>query len=137
MMPNEFFYFLLGFVCGLLLRLTLPKRKFSMDLQTILAKAQACTTVAESVESMLSDYAQRLRIAVSQNDQATMQAIANELDKNSAELSAAVTANTGAGDPPAPAPAPVPATDSGTGTSTNPGTGSDPAASGQGDQPPA
>ena len=74
-------------------------------LADIQAKVAAETTVEGSVLALLSSVSADLKTALASNDPVALQAVADQLDKNTAALSAAVLANTPAA--PAPVPAPV------------------------------
>jgi len=78
-----------------LLKTILEKEKATMaTLADIKAKVDAEKTVEDSIVTLLTSVSQQLKDAIASNDPAAMQAIADELDANTAALSAAVTANT-------------------------------------------
>lgn len=85
-------------IVGLALITTFNFRRIRMTLDDLKAKVDAQTTVIKSAETLLGQLSTLIRD--NSNDPVKLQAIADELDANSAELSAAVAANT----PAAPAP---------------------------------
>lgn len=68
--------------------------RIEMTLAELKAKVDAETTVVQSAVTLLSSLAQSLKDAIAANDPAAIQAIADELDTNTASLAAAVAANT-------------------------------------------
>lgn len=68
-----------------------------MNLDDLLAKVTAQTTVIDSAKTLLSTLSQEIKDAGT--DQTKLQAISDALDANTSELSAAVTANTEAPPP--------------------------------------
>ena len=77
------------------------ERKTRMNVQVLLDKVTAQTTVMESAEALLATLSQEVKDAGT--DPVKLQAISDALDANTAGLAAAVTANT-----PAPAIEPTP-----------------------------
>jgi len=66
-----------------------------MTLAELKTKVEQAVTVEESAVTLISGIAQQLKDAIANGaDPAAIQAIADELDKGTADLSAAVTANT-------------------------------------------
>jgi len=72
-----------------------------MDLQDILTRVEAQTTVETSIETLLVDLNVRLKAAIAANDPAMIKQISDQLDANTSRAVAAVLANTPAA-PPAP-----------------------------------
>lgn len=74
------------------------QEKNNMATVTTLAQlkteVEAGVTVEESAVTLLNGLSAQLKQAIANNDPAAIQAIADELDKGSADLSAAITANT-------------------------------------------
>lgn len=81
------------------------QERIMATLADIQAKLAAETTVEASVIALLQTLSADLKAAIAGNDPVALQAVADQIDQNSAALAAAVTANT----PAAPAPAPAPA----------------------------
>lgn len=70
-------------------------RKVMATLADIQAKVAAETTVEQSAITLLQELSQQLKDALANGaDPATLQAIADNLDQNNANLAAAITANT-------------------------------------------
>jgi hypothetical protein len=65
-----------------------------MDLQDILTRVEAQTTVVGSVETLLADLNTRLKAAIAANDPVLLKQISDELDANTSRAAAAVVANT-------------------------------------------
>jgi hypothetical protein len=70
-----------------------------MDLQDILTRVQAQTTVEDSIETLLVDLNTRLKAAIAANNPALIKQISDELDANTSRAVAAVVANTPAAPP--------------------------------------
>ena len=65
-----------------------------MTLAELKAKVEQAVTVEESAVTLIGGIAQQLKDAIASNDPAAIQAVADELDKGTADLAAAIEANT-------------------------------------------
>lgn len=63
-------------------------------LADVQAAVRAERTVEDSIVVLLNQLAQMLKDAIAANDPAAMQAVVDDLTKNAADMSAAITANT-------------------------------------------
>lgn len=80
------------------------QERIMATLADIQAKLAAETTAEAKVIALLQTLSDDLKVAIANNDPVALQAVADQLDQNTAALAAAVAADT-----PAPAPAPAPA----------------------------
>lgn len=115
----------LTFLADRLERLAMEIRIMSVALDNLTAKVEAQSTVIASAETLLKTLADEVR-ALPADDSDAIQALADKIDAQTSELSAAVSANTPAdgsatppaSDAPAPVDTPVPSDGTAPGTPT-------------------
>jgi hypothetical protein len=90
---------------------TIQNRRILMQIQELLVRVNAQTTVIDSAITLLANIHGELQAAINANDPAAIQAVADTLQANTTRLADAVLANTdtapGSDITPAPEPAPV------------------------------